>query len=266
MGRNTIPSNPLAPSVSNWRRLLADEHERLNFPDLFYRQLEAMADALLASGEVEAPEHQNMIHLAAAGREHAKDCEVEAYQVYRRTGTYQLINDAGLSPGTLANGRYVPNEPVVENDLTTYGVVELTAQGLRVVCRTHNQVQASIIDLQLITARGTRYVLHPLSVYLDGVEHPVVTDPDVFGALLDALAADEHLSAKRKEKVRERLELSIFRVCWRCRNSLGKEDCPACEGIGFMPKVGSDGLLLKSTKQEIDDVWQVQPVPQAPPL
>jgi len=263
MGRNTIPSNPLTPSISNWRRLLADERERLNFPDLFYRQLQAMADALQASGVVAAPEHQDMIHLAAAGREHAQDCAVEAYQIYRRGGTYQLVNDAGQTPGTLANGRYVPNEIVAENDLTTYGVVELTAQGLCVVCRTHNRVQARIVDLQLITAGGTRYVLHPLNVYLNGVDHPVVTDPDVFGALLDALAADEYLNVRRKKMLRRRLELSIFRVCWRCRNSMQREDCSECEGRGFLPKVGSNGLLLKSTQQEIDDVWKIQSIPEA---
>jgi len=247
MGRNTIPNNPYAPSVANWRRLLADERERLNFPDLFYRQLQTMADALLASGEVDPAEHLDMIHMAAAGREHAQDCQLEAHQVYWRTGTYQLINDAGQTPGMLANGRYLPNEAVAENDLTTYGVVELTAEGLRVVCRTHNQVQARIVDLQLITTSGTRYVLHPLSLYINGVDHPVLTDPDVVCALLDLLAAGELLSEARRWHIRQRAERSVFRTCRRCLRAFGYEECPACNGRGVTLKVDEHGLWVPAS-------------------
>lgn len=250
MGRNTIPTNPRAPSVSNWRRLLADERERLNFPDLFYRQLEAMADALLASGEVDAPEHQNMIHLAAAGREHAQDCQREAHQVHWRNGTYQLVNAAGESPGKLVGGRYVPDYTAAEDDLTANGVVELTPEGLRVVCRTLRHTQASIVDLQLVTASGSLYVLHPLSVHRDGVDLPVLTDPDAFGALLDVLFAGEHLGEARRAHIRQRLELSLFRVCRRCCNTLQREDCPTCFGRGFLPRVTADGVLARASEDE----------------
>lgn len=63
----------LNPSLAGLRQYLADEHDRLNYPDMWHRFCTLGAVMLLERQVIDQPECAELCELADAGRDHAME-------------------------------------------------------------------------------------------------------------------------------------------------------------------------------------------------
>lgn len=236
--------------LQRWRVALDDKDFRLQNPEGHRETLHEMSATLLDEGLIDQLEQFDMNEIADAAYWHAVEELQNSPGHYRGASTYDVVQiDNGNLLGTISRSIFNFESDEPRGASFAYdGKVYSDADGVRLTLGLSPKIGR--ISGLVLEINSHRYQLVETERMIAGVAHRPISDGDAYRALIDAAQfAHEERDLRAFEKVRPHIESAIFCICPTCLDRFGeRDDCPNCEGKGFVTKSQSSASRWKINK------------------
>lgn len=224
--------------IQQWRDALDNHQFRMQNPEA-HRSCQLEISAQLAEERlIDRMEQFEMDEMASAAYWLAVEELQSNPTMYRPSYGYDVMpREGGPSIGTIFHSVLRLNES--RGDLTRPydGRVYWDKTGL-ILKFSYALDKGRIEGLVLTMEDGRQFDLVETKRMVQGKVYTAIDDPDVYRWMVDVVqVATENRDVGVVNRIRPFLELAKFSQCSTCLDRFGKrEDCVACDGLGFVPK------------------------------